>query len=234
MYFWPYIIYMALGSNWYPSERFDCCAVDGKLSSPSAVESLSWKGTCQCGWTVPELCSLLSSPQDLWTYRSDSCWWWLRHLWGRLHVFFQETITGVVLRHDWASGHSSCRIYCWGVWINDQMDSTDCTILPLNCQLHCEYPTVFTLYTFFHSVSEFRRISSCLLIFKPPQESEHEQRDFLFPLWCNGSSRTWRDVPCLDFFMIKIVKRPCYCLDHNVLLLSAGRTWPVSLQWIVE
>lgn len=177
---------------------------DGKLHSPSAAVLRSWKGTRQCGWRVPEMCSLLSSPQDLWAYRPASCRRWRRHLWARLHrlhVFYRQTITGIVLRHDWASGHSGCHTYCWGVWINDHMDSAGCTTLTWNCQLHRECPTVFPLYPFFHSESEFRRINTRLLIFKPLKESEQERGKFFFHSagFGDGSSRPWGNVPCLNW-----------------------------------
>lgn len=142
----------------------------------------SWKGTCHCRWRVLEMCSLLSSPQDLWTCRPDSCQWWLRRLWPRLHAFYGETITKVVLRQDWASGHSSCHTYCWGVWINDQMASAGCTTLTLNCQLHCERPIVFPLFPFFHSGPEFRKINMCFLI-SSHSGSKQEHWEFLFPYW---------------------------------------------------
>lgn len=156
----------ALQANWYPWERSDGRAVDGELNWPSSAELQLWKGTRQCGWRVPEMCSLLSSPQDPWTYGPDSCQWRLQHLWASLHIFYGETITGVMLRHEWASGHRSCHTYCWGVWINDQMDTAGCTTLTLNCQLHCECLTVFLLYACFHSGSELKGINTCFLVFK--------------------------------------------------------------------
>lgn len=161
---------------------------DGERNSPSAAVVQSWKGTRQHGWGVPGMCSLLSSPQDLRTHRPDSCQWWLWHPRARLRVFHRETITGVVLRHDWASGHSSCHTYRWGVWINDQTDSAGCTTLTLNCQLHCECPTGFLLCPLFHSESEFRRINTCFLPLKPLNESpSRDMGKFLFSLrWLWG------------------------------------------------
>lgn len=139
---WSFELWKALQSNWYPWEGIDGRAVDGELNWPSAAELPSWKGTRPCGRSVPEMCFLLSSPQDPRTCRPNSCQGRLRHLWARLHVFYRETITGVAPRHDCASGHSSCHTYCWGVWINDQMDPAGCTTLTSNCQLHRECLTV--------------------------------------------------------------------------------------------
>lgn len=150
---------------------------------------------------------------------------------GQATWFYRETITGVVLRHDWASGHSSCHIYCWGVWINDQMDSAGCTTLTFNCQLHCEYPTILPLYSFFHSGSEFRRINTAslfLIHFKKSLSRNIGTSCFSSGDFGDGSSRIWRDIACLSFLMIEILRDPVaflttmshysvlveYCLCH--------------------
>lgn len=133
----------ALESNRHPWGRFDCCAVGRELGSPW-LPSCSLKRTPVRVGEALQKCVLSCHPHRTRPYRTSSWQWWLRHLWARLHVFYQETITGVVLRPE-SLWHSSCHIYCWGVWANDQVDSAGCTTFALNCQLHCECPTVFPL-----------------------------------------------------------------------------------------
>lgn len=182
------------------------------------------------------MCSLLSSPQDPGTYGPDSCQWRLRHLWTSLHIFYGETITGVMLRQEWASGHRNCHTYCWGVWINDQLDTAGCTTLTLNCQLHCEYLTVFLLYACFHSGSELKRINTCFLVFKQLKESEQEYWEF-FSLaggFGDGTYGTWWNIPWLNFLVTEIVKASIISpttVSHY--FLHACRMWSVSCSWVV-
>lgn len=170
----------APGSDPCPWDRFGCCALDGALSSPSTAESHLEKAPVTVGEWLQK-CVPSCHPHRI--YRTDACQWWLWHLGAGLHVFYQETISWAVLRHGWASGHGSCHIYCWGVWINDQMTSAGCTTLTWNCQLHCECPTAFPSDPFFHSGPAFRRINMCFLIFKPRKESKQKHWEFLSLLW---------------------------------------------------
>lgn len=148
-------------------------------------------------------CVISCHPHRTQPYRTSSWQWWLQHLWARLHVFYQETITGVLLRPE-SLWHSSCHICHWGVWANDQVDSAGCTTFTLNCQVHCECPTVFPLELCFHSEAEL--LAS--LFVSPLKSPSRNIGSYCFHShgFADGLSRTGWDVSCLSFLMIPIAR----------------------------